>query len=252
MKNLQIILILSIFLSTLNYAQQKNNFKGVTINFASKDGLTITADKYLISNTEAPFIILFHQAGYSRGEYLEIAPKLNELGFNCIAIDQRSGNKVNGVTNETNKEADKLNKSTKYIDAIPDIEAAFLYVKNKMNAKKIIVWGSSYSAALMFYLASRHVDGIDAVLSFSPGEYFKIDGETIKSFAKRTNCPVFITSAKNEHDQWKGIYDSVTGDKNYFLPELSGKHGSKALWADNEDHKEYWNAVQKFLNTMKK
>ena len=34
------------------------------------------ADLYIAHDASAPFILLFHQAGWSRGEYLEIAPKL--------------------------------------------------------------------------------------------------------------------------------------------------------------------------------
>ncbi len=250
MKHLTSFLVCILFFQ-FNFAQQKNHFEGKTINFKAKDGVQVTADLYLTSKTDAPFIILFHQAGYSRGEYREIAPKLNKLGFNCMAVDQRSGDKVNGVVNNTHKAAKKMNKSTKYVDAIPDIEAALEYVKNELKADKIVVWGSSYSAALVFYLASTQSDSIDALLSFSPGEYFKINGKEIKYYAKSVGCKVFITSAKSEHGQWKGIYNSVKGDKKYFLPKQSGKHGSKALWVNNSNNEEYWNEVIQFLDPFK-
>ena len=107
-----------------------------TIEFNSTDGVTITADTYLTENKEAPFIILFHQARFSRGEYLEIAPKLNQLGFNCMAIDQRSGKEVNNVINQTHLSAIALGKPTKYPDAIPDLEATLQYVKNNYKPQK--------------------------------------------------------------------------------------------------------------------
>ena len=47
--------------------------------FLSLDSLEITADLYKIENNKAPYIILFHQANFSRGSYLDIAPKLNKL-----------------------------------------------------------------------------------------------------------------------------------------------------------------------------
>lgn len=72
-----------------------------TIAIQSGDSLEITADLNLIHEKSAPFVVLFHQTGWSRGEYREIAPKLNELGFNTLAVDQRSGGKVNDVRNET-------------------------------------------------------------------------------------------------------------------------------------------------------
>lgn len=74
-----------------------------TINFEAKDGLIVTADLFAPHPNETPFIILFHQAQWSRGEYIEIAPKLNKMGFNCMAVDLRSGGNVNDITNETNQ-----------------------------------------------------------------------------------------------------------------------------------------------------
>jgi len=236
-----LILILSIFIFENSIAQTK------TITFPAEDGVTVTVDLYQIENKNAPFIILYHQAGYSRGEYINIAPKLNEMGFNCMAIDQRSGNEVNGIVNETHKSAVSLNKKTKYPDAIPDVEVALKYVKNELRASKIIIWGSSYSAALVLYLGSQYPNDIDGILSFSPGEYFKIDGNEIKSYTSKITCPVFITSAKNEHDSWKEMYEVISSEKSYFLPKVKGKHGSKALWEDSDENEDYWTAVKSFL-----
>ncbi len=247
MKNIKIALLFCTLLIYNNYAQKSSKFNGEIIHFKSDDGVTITADLYQTSDPDAPFIILFHQAGYSRGEYRTIAPKLNKLGFNCMAIDQRSGNEVNGIINKTHIDAEKLNKATQYVYAIPDLQAAYLYVKNKLKPTKIIIWGSSYSAALTFFIGSEHPNEIDGILAFSPGEYFKIEGKEIKSFASNVKCSVFITSAKNEEKQWRAIYDSVKTDKKYFLPVDEGKHGSKALWTDNNDHQEYWKAVTDYL-----
>lgn len=243
--------IFFILFITIGFSQIKSDFKGKTIHFTASDGINITGDLYMTAETDAPLIILYHQAGYSRGEYRSIAPKLNELGFNCLAIDQRSGKEVNGVINETYKEAIKNNMPTQYIDAIPDIEAAYLYVKHGIKPEKIIIWGSSYSAAIMFFLGSAHHDNIDGILAFSPGEYFKINGKEIKTYAPRVKCPVFITSTKNEYKNWKGIYNALKKDKHFFLPKENGKHGSKALWSNNEDHQEYWIAVTEFLQKLK-
>ncbi len=245
----RIILIIG-FLVVVQFVngQQKIAFEGKTISFKSNDGVQVTADLYMAHKSDAPFIILFHQARYSRGEYREIAPKLNELGFNCLAVDQRSGKEVNGIINQTHLEAKKMNKATEYVNAIPDMEAAFSYVKDQIKPGKIIIWGSSYSSALVFYLGSVHSNDVEGILSFSPGEYFKIDGKEIKSFAAKVNCPVFITSSGKEHNQWKEIFDSVPGEKFSFLPaKEEGKHGSKALWANNSNNQKYWKAVQVFL-----
>jgi len=223
-----------------------------TVTYPSGDGLMITADLYMTAKANVPFIILFHQAGYSRGEYLEIAPWLNAMGYNCLAVDQRSGDMVNGVVNQTHKRAEEAGKKTKYTDALPDMEASLSYVVHDLKAKKAIIWGSSYSSALVFVLAANHPDEVTAVLSFSPGEYFTVDNKSIPEYAAGVKCPVFITSAKNEQKYWQPIYDKIqSADKVFFLPRTEGYHGSKALWEKHQGYEEYWRAVKGFLEGVK-
>ena len=224
------------------------------INFNASDGLSITADLYLVNPVDAPFIILFHQAGWSRGEYLEIAPKLNLLGYNCLAIDQRSGGQINEVTNETHKLAKDKNLGTNYVDALVDINSTIDYVnKTYTSTEKLIIWGSSYSSALSLKIAGDRND-IDAVLAFAPGEYFESLGKSstyISESAKNIKVPVFITSAKAEKVNWWSIYKNISiENKWYFLPKTKGQHGSRALWEKFSEHKNYWNAVQNFLEDI--
>lgn len=244
---LSVLLVLNI---SANIHAQADDFKGKKISFLSLDSLEITADLYTIEDSKAPYIILFHQANFSRGSYREIAPKLNELGYNCIAVDLRSGHKAQGIINETCKRAIAANKKIKFTSAVQDTEAAVRYVKDSLKAEKIIVWGSSYSASITIYLGSKYVSDIDALLAFSPGEYLEINDQTISSFATNIKCPVFITSGKKEQKKWNGIYESITSKKQFFLPETGGAHGSKALWAENKGNQAYWEAVKSFLNSL--
>ena len=247
-----VLVLLSVVVISAAEEIASTEFKGETVIINSIDGLNIKADVYEIKDKKAPVILLFHQAGFSRGEYRETAPLLNNLGFNCIAIDQRSGKGVNGVINETFIDASAKGLSTKYPDAFPDLKAALKFVMRKYPSNKIIVWGSSYSASLVFVLAQKYLDKISAVIAFSPGEYFKFKGKEIKEYAQKVKCPVFITSAKKEHGSWKGIYESIPeGKKFFFLPESDGVHGSRALWKSNESYKEYWKALKNFLFKLK-
>lgn len=222
-----------------------------TIEFPSKDSLQITADFYPAPIAGAPLIILFHQAGWSRGEYREIAPKLNKMGYACLAIDQRSGDEVNGVVNETHARAEEAGKDTGYLDAIQDMQAALNYARDSLNASRIIIWGSSYSSALVFVIAARNPGKINALLAFSPGEYFARFGKSnhfISDHAAEIKIPVFITSAKSEKENWEPIYKAVQdARKMSFRPQTSGQHGSRALWEKFPEHKEYWTAVKAFL-----
>ena len=222
-----------------------------TITISSKDGLPITADIYEVENSSKPTILLFHQAGYSRGEYVEIAPKLNKLGYSCIAIDQRSGREVNGVVNETHLAAKKENKKTEFVDAIDDLRATIEYALEEFGSKEVILWGSSYSSSLVLILGNEYTENVSAILSFAPGEYFTYQGKKIEEYASSLSKPVFITSAKNEYKNWKSIFDKISTDtKTKFLPSDKGYHGSKALWEKNEGNEEYWENVIGFLNKI--
>ncbi|MFQ5779739.1 MAG: alpha/beta hydrolase family protein [Nitrospiria bacterium] len=220
--------------------------------FPSKDGLQMTADTYIMhKNKKTPLIVLFHQAGWSRGEYLEIAPRLNKLGFNCIAVDLRSGEGVNGILNETAGRAKSGGKGTRYVDALQDIEAALIYARQHYGKGKVIAWGSSYSAALVLKVAGDEPELVDGVLAFAPGEYFTRQGKPpnwIEDSAQKIESPVFITSARKEKGAWSNIFKAIkTKDKMSYLPSSQGNHGSRALWRRFEDNEGYWRAVEEFL-----
>jgi len=222
-----------------------------TIQFESMDDLEISADLYLNQSKEAPFILLFHQAGFSRGEYREIAPRLVKLGFSCIAIDQRSGQAVNNVSNETRARASEQGLGTEYVHALPDLIATVGFIKAEFQPETLIIWGSSYSASLSFILANIQADDIDGVVAFSPGSYFEMNGKSIVEFASTTSCPVFMTSSRDEGPSRMELFEAIPAkQKAFFVPELAGFHGSKALWAENEGHQAYWSALEAFLKTF--
>lgn len=224
------------------------------IKIKSKDGVEISADLYKIHPDTVPFIILFHQAGWSRGEYQETAPKFNSLGYNCLAVDLRSGKHVNGVDNITFLNAKQALKETKYIDAYQDIEATVQHVKKFLTSGKIIILGSSYSSALVLKYAGDNPTEVDGVVAFSPGEYFTPFGKPsdyITSAAEGIVCPSFITSSRSEKNSWWAIHESIdTEVKTFYLPETSGNHGSRALWQKFSDHKGYWEALKTFLTDI--
>ena len=223
-----------------------------TVTFPSEDGLLISADIHApYKNGETPIIVLFHQAGWSRGEYAEIAPWLNTLGYNCMAVDQRSGETVRGVANETALRAARGNRPTGYIDAMPDIKAALAWARRHYGKDGVIAWGSSYSAALVLKIAGDSPGLLDGVLAFSPGEYFERAGKTatwVQDAARHITVPAFITSSRSEADKWAAMFAAIeSGNKAAFIPATDGRHGSRALWGKYPDSDAYRNAVQAFL-----
>jgi dienelactone hydrolase len=240
--------ILSLALLLVTFASLASG--GKTVTFPSTDGLLVTADVYA-PYSEAPVIVLFHQAGWSRGEYDEIAPWLNSLGYNCMAVDQRSGKAVNGVDNETAQRAGEENRPTDYISALPDITAALAYARQHYGKDGVIAWGSSYSAALVLTVAGDSPGLVDGVLAFSPGEYFKRAGKSatwVQESAGPVKVPVFITSSRKEAASWAAIFAAIeSADKVAYVPATDGRHGSRALWKKYPDSDTYRAAVQTFL-----
>jgi len=219
-----------------------------TITFPSKDGLLITADLYKVNDT-LPYMILCHQSGYSRGEYLESAKRFTKFNYNCLAIDARSGDEVNDIKNETARAIRESNKPVSYLDAEQDIVAAIDYAYKKTN-KKVIIVGSSYSASLAMKIGVTN-DKVKAVIAFSPGEYF---GEklNLKKEIKRFNKPLFVSSSKDEAPEvTKLIKDIKTPVKHHFIPIEQGMHGSKTLWKSTSNRNEYWMALFMFMRDVK-
>lgn len=166
-----------------------------------------------------------------------------EWGYNCMAIDQRSGDAVNDVKNETAARASEQGLSGDYIDALPDIEAAVDYLSTKAGGEQIIILGSSYSSALVLKVANES-DKVRAVASFSPGEYY--DGHTVADWPFKMEKPLFVTSATNEVGQTEEVLTMIMQKYvTYFLPEGGqGEHGSRALWESKSEHQEYRMALK--------
>ena len=254
-KTIHIILIILFYLSfinTINVSAQKSegqNIKKETITFPSVDGVLITADIYTnIKKNNKLFILLCHQAGYSRGEYNETAKILAKKGFTCVAIDQRSGKKANGIVNETAKRAKDQGLSRNYINAKQDIEAAIDYVYNLSHSNPIILFGSSYSASLVLLLAKDNKK-VKTVAAFSPGEYLK--GIHLNSSIQNLNKPVFVTSTKAEIKRIeKLLKGSISKSLTHFKPTVKGVHGSRSLWKSTSGNEDYWNALFAFLNAL--
>lgn len=219
-----------------------------TISFFSKDGILITADLYLVNDT-LPYMILCHQAESSRGEYLETASRFAKFGYNCIAIDMRSGGEMNNIKNETAINAKAKGRSTTYLDAAQDITAAIDYASD-LSKKKVVLVGSSYSASLVMKVAVDNSD-VKAVIAFSPGEYFG-DTYNLKDSIKMLTIPLFVTSSKPESEKLgELIKDVASKKKQEFTPSKIGAHGSKALWKETPNHQEYWLALMMFMLSIK-
>src|SRR5262245_18256323 len=192
------------------------------VSFTTSDGIEVYGDYYAGPNAAGPIILAFHQADFNRLEYREIAPRLVTEGFSVLAIDQRSGGNYRGEDNQTARESKSF---WVYTDALPDLEAALKWARDKSPKSRIIAWGSSYSASLAIILASQHKE-VSGVLAFSPGEYFE-GKPSVRVAGKSVTVPVFITSRGDKEKVIATlIFESLASkDKIQFVPKGTGVHG---------------------------
>jgi pimeloyl-ACP methyl ester carboxylesterase len=181
------------------------------------------------ANSPKALIVLFHQAGADPSEYNEIVPRLLANGYSVLNVDQGGDGLFSGT-----------------LDGKPDIEAALAWATSK--GAPVILWGSSYSASLVYLVASENPNKLAAVLAFSGGDYLD-KGQVAAALGKLT-VPIFATSAPNEVSEMQPLL-AMAGSavKVFFSPSGSGVHGSGSLSKrENPDGSEaYWQAVDAFL-----
>lgn len=229
-------------LSVQSFAQRR-------VIFPSKDGLTMYADLYETDPSD-PYIVLLHMARSSRGEYREIAKRLNKLDLNCMAVDLRSGRERNFIPNETNALATKLGLGTDFLDSEPDIMTAIdnAYM---IGGKPIILMGSSYTASMALKIA-KESSKVKAVVAFSPGEYFgrKLN---VQEAVTGLNKPTFVGSTAKEREVTENIASGIApGKLIMYIPPKGGLHGSESLNPECEESTIFWIQLINFLQNVKK
>lgn len=241
-RNLFIIILIPCLLTLgIGFAQE-------TITLNAADGLEVTADLYE-SHLGAPYIVLCHLSEHSRGEYRETAVRLNKLGFNCLALDTRTGDKSNGIINQTAAEAKKHNKPTDFLSSEQDIIAAIDFAYTLNRKRPVILLGSSFSASLSLKIGTDN-EKVNAVIAFSPREQFG-DRLNLKSSIQNFSKNLFVTSSKQEVKVIAELIKDLPSDKVvHFIPKNEGFHGSISLWDYNSQNTEYWEALIDFLKQI--
>jgi dienelactone hydrolase len=218
------------------------NLRAEPVAFVASDGVKIFGQAQIGADKSKPLVLLFHQSGSNAGEYAAIAPHLAAQGYSTLAIDQRSGGSAYGRRNET---VAQLGRSTGYLEALADLSAAVDWAQAQGFKGKIVAWGSSYSASLVFVLAARD-PRVGAVIAFSPGEYFG-DRNLVAKAAAGVRQPLLVSSASDASERAEAaalLARAPALDKLQLSP-ASAAHGSSALAGPAA--RELWSAIDRFL-----
>lgn len=213
------------------------------VSFLADDGLAVNGRYYKAVQPKA-IILMFHQADSSLAEYATIAPKLVAQGYSVLAIDQRSGGSMFGP----NQTAARFGKAATFYGALHDLEAALIWSSN--THLPVMVWGSSYSGALVFKLAERHLTEIVALLAFSPGEYLG-PGRPVAAAAAELTIPVYISVGSDPEEliNAQPIFAATRSKDKVLHLAPNGIHGSSTLNASRnaKGAEANWQAVNRFL-----
>ncbi len=201
--------------------------KGQEIQFETSDAVTVYGEVYRMTDTpkSAPVILLFHQGGGdTRGEYSPLVVRLIEQGYNLLAIDQRrGGDRFEGINRTLAGVGDA---EYSYCDVYADLEGALRFASDYGFTGKTAVWGSSYSAALVFKLGAEHADEIDAILAFSAASGEPMDGCRPEPYSEQITQPVLALRPIREME-----VPYVPGQM-----ELFNEHGHQTYVADPGVH----------------
>lgn len=214
------------------------------IQFKASDGATAFADLYAAKeNPQKRIVLMFHQAGSNSTEYSPIAPRVASWGYDCLAVDQRSGGDMFDAINRTVEGGSKGD----YNAAYQDLEGALSWA-TVQGYKDVTVWGSSYSASLALRLAAEHPE-IKRVLTFSPGEYFDQKG-IVAGWAVRVKQPTLMAFAPKELADGQRLFGYLPSSPLDVLVTFDkGVHGSSTLRRDKNPNssEQYWTAVERFF-----
>lgn len=222
--------------------QGETVFTFETVTFSAADGLQVTADLYRGRALDAPTVVLFHQSASSRGEYRTVAPRLQALGYNALAVDLRWGRARNDVENITARRngteavmaAVEAGAGSPWetIDASwMDVVAAIDWVESELPSSTVVAVGSSFSAMLVVRLAAE--GGVGAVAAFSPGEYDADRPELVRGWARQATAPVLAIAAVEEAELVRPIYESLPESLGHFHQARVGRHGASIMDEDD-------------------
>ena len=260
-----IILIgtLLIFSSCTNDSPQEvetsNDVSNSTeVSFYTPDSIKIFGDLYE-SDKEATTILLFHQGGSNaRGEYAPIIPKLIEMGYNILAIDQRVGGQYYGSFNRTlaNIPTNSFGDGYGYCDAYNNLESALNYIIESGFTGSKILWGSSYSASLAIQLGNNRQKDVDGVLAFSPASGGALKDCLPSPYFETIKLPLILLRPPNEMESENSktqFAKAAEHNHQTFVPE-HGVHGSSMLVEERVGNNvgETWTVVVSFLDEIGK
>ena len=142
--------------------------------------------------------------------------------------------------------------ATGYCDAYPDLVAALEYVLAEELAGEVVLWGSSYSAALIFKLTAEYPEKVAGLLAFSPASGGPLETCRARIWIDEINAPVSIFRPAAEMERAPSVEqkDILTAAGANFVVIENGIHGSSML-LDSRTEQDMHSARESVLSWLR-
>lgn len=135
-----------------------------------------------------------------------------------------------GRSNRTAREASEAAQAA-YCDVYPDLQAAVDYVVAEELATTVVVWGSSYSGALVFELAAHNPERVEGVIAFSPAGGGPMAECRAREWVDSVHAPMVVFRPQSEMEIESVVEQRsilLAAGAEYHVVE-NGIHGSSML-----------------------
>lgn len=219
------------------------------VSWVTSDEHTVHATWYGAVGPARGIIMALHQAGSNgRGEYGPIIPRLNEAGWDVVAVDLREGGSRFGSENRT---AGPGGDQGHYCDVEPDILGGVSYVRAVRADIPLVLWGSSYSGALALRAGAQRPADVSAVLAFSPATGGPMGDCRGEDMTEGMLAPILALrpAGEMELESSRRQFELLREQGHQTYVADPGAHGSSMLVRDRvgADVEDTWRVVEEFL-----
>jgi dienelactone hydrolase len=199
---------------------------GENVTFLTADGVRIAATWYPAGKKSGPAVICLHQWMSDRSSYAGLAARLVAAGISVLAVDMRGfGESVQ------DRDGRKVAPNRQ---AIPDLEAAFAYLKSRSDADpaRLGIIGASYGASNAIIFAAKQ-PAVKLVVLLSPGLNFFNVLPTEDAVTRYAGRPLFSVASKEDMRSAEAVnrYRELAPKNHEILFLENAGHGTNMLAA---------------------
>ena len=197
----------------------------VTIN--SPDGVKIIGSYYETPKPNSPAVLLLHQWQSDRHSYNDFAKRLQEKGFNVLAIDGRGFGESVKTADGKAVQSERTDDAVKAMIADVGTAIDFLLKQKNVDPNEIGIVGASYGSSLAIIYAADDPK-VKAVVLLSPGLNYFGNMQTRPAVEKYGNRDLFIVASKGDTESAKAVDGLTIGNPRhgFMVLPVGSYHGT--------------------------